>query len=153
VNLSVGAGFSRCRQRSRASSGPRRSRVSGLRPAIALVLTCFAELGTRVTRSGGAVAYIEDSFGRMAGFVAWVVFTLGFCAAADAAVGAILVDAVAAVVPAAGQGPAVIALVAVYAVLAAVNIRGVRAGARLAVATTPASCCRSCSSSGPGRSR
>jgi len=109
--------------------------VCGL--AIALVLTCFAELGTRVTRSGGAVAYIEDSFGRMAGFVAWVVFTLGFCAAADAAVGAILIDTLAEVVPAAGRGAGrAVALVAVYGMLAAVNIGGVRAGARLAVAAT-----------------
>jgi amino acid transporter len=109
--------------------------VCGL--AIALVLTCFAELGTRITRSGGAVAYIEDSFGPLAGFVAWVVFTLGFCAAANAAVGAILIDAVAAVVPAAGQGAGrALGLVAVYAVLAAINISGVRAGARLAVVAT-----------------
>jgi len=138
VNLSVGAGIFALPAAVAGILGPASILaylVCGL--AIALVLTCFAELGTRVTRSGGAVAYIEDSFGRMAGFVAWVVFTLGFCAAADAAVGAILVDAVAAVVPAAGQGSGrVIALVAVYAVLAAVNIRGVRAGARLAVATT-----------------
>ncbi len=105
VNLSVGAGIFALPAAVAAILGPASILaylVCGL--AIALVLTCFAELGTRVTRSGGAVAYIEDSFGPMAGFVAWTVFTLGFCAAADAAVGAILVDAIAEVVPAAGQG-------------------------------------------------
>jgi len=109
--------------------------VCGL--AIALVLTCFAELGTRITRSGGAVAYIEDSFGPMAGFLAWTLFTLGFCVAADAAVGVILVGALADAVPALEQGPArAVALVALYGALAAINIRGVRAGTRLAVGTT-----------------
>jgi amino acid transporter len=138
VNLSVGAGIFALPAAVAGILGPAAILaylVCGF--AIALVLTCFAELGTQVTRSGGAVAYIEDSFGRMAGFVAWVVFTLGFCAAADAAVGAIFIDAAAAIVPAAGQGAGrAAALVAVYGVLAAVNIAGVRAGARLAVAAT-----------------
>ena len=138
VNLSVGAGIFALPAAVAGILGPASILaylVCGL--AIALVLTCFAELGTRITRSGGAVAYIEDSFGRMAGFVAWVVFTLGFCAAADAAVGAIFVDALGAVLPAAGQGAGrVVALVTVYAALAAVNIYGVRAGSRLAVAAT-----------------
>lgn len=138
VNLSVGAGIFALPAAVAGILGPASILaylVCGL--AIALVLTCFAELGTRITRSGGAVAYIEDSFGPMAGFVAWVVFTLGFCAAADAAVGAIFVDALAAVLPAAGQGAGrVVALVTVYAALAAVNIYGVRAGSRLAVVAT-----------------
>ena len=140
VNLSVGAGIFALPAAVAGILGPASILaylVCGL--AIALVLTCFAELGTRITRSGGAVAYIEDSFGRMAGFVAWVVFTLGFCAAADAAVAVIFIDAVGGVVPAAGQGAGrVVALVATYLVLAAVNIRGVRAGARLAVGATAA---------------
>jgi amino acid transporter len=138
VNLSVGAGIFALPAAVAGILGPAAILaylVCGL--AIALVLTCFAELGTRITRSGGAVAYIEDSFGRLAGFVAWVVFTLGFCAAADAAVGAVFVDAVAAVLPGAAQGAGrVVVLVAAYAALAAVNIYGVRAGSRLAVVAT-----------------
>jgi len=138
VNLSVGAGIFALPAAVAGILGPASILaylVCGL--AIALVLTCFAELGTRVTRSGGAVAYVEDSFGPMAGFVAWVVFTLGFCAAANAAVGAILIDAAAAVLPAAGQGAGrVLGLVAIYGVLAAINIGGVRAGSRLAVVAT-----------------
>jgi amino acid transporter len=138
VNLSVGAGIFALPAAVAGILGPAAILaylVCGL--AIALVLTCFAELGTRVTRSGGAVAYIEDSFGPMAGFLAWTVFTLGFCVAADAAVGTILIDALAAAVPAMGQGVTRAAsLVVLYGALAAVNIVGVRAGARLAVATT-----------------
>lgn len=138
VNLSVGAGIFALPAAVAGILGPAAILayvVCGL--AIALVLICFAELGTRITRSGGAVAYIEDSFGPMAGFLAWTVFTLGFCVAADAAVGAIFIDALAAVVPAVGHGLGrAAALVALYGVLAAVNIVGVRAGARLAVGTT-----------------
>jgi amino acid transporter len=138
VNLSVGAGIFALPAAVAGILGPASILaylVCGL--AIALVLTCFAELGTRVTRSGGAVAYVEDTFGPMAGFVAWTVFTLGFCAAADAAVGAILIDAVAAMVPAMGQGAGrAVGLFAIYGALAAINIWGVRAGARLAVAAT-----------------
>lgn len=38
--------------------------------AVALVFLCFAETGSRVTRSGGAHAYIEEVFGPFAGFIA-----------------------------------------------------------------------------------
>jgi amino acid transporter len=111
--------------------------VCGL--AIALVLVCFAEIGTQVTRSGGTVAYIEDSFGPMAGFLAWVVYSLGFCVASNAAVATVLVGALGSAVPALGAGAGKVAvLVALYGVLAAVNILGVRIGARVTVATTVA---------------
>jgi APA family basic amino acid/polyamine antiporter len=100
---------------------------------------CFAEIGTRVTRSGGAVAYIEDSFGPAAGFVAWVVYSLAFCVASNAAVATVLVDAAGSAVPAVSAGAGrIVALAALYTALAGVNILGVRPGARLVVATTVA---------------
>ncbi len=109
--------------------------VCGL--AMMLVLACFAELGSRTLRSGGAVAYIEDAFGPGAGFVAWAVFTIGYCAGSDAAIANVLVDAMGSAAPALAGGLArPIALVAVFGGLAAVNIRGVRQGTRVAVATT-----------------
>lgn len=104
---------------------------------ILLVLACFVELGTRITRSGGAVTYIEEAFGPMAGFVAWGVYAVAFAAASDAAVAHVALDAVAIGVPAlAGGLPRAIALVLLFGGLAAINIRGVRQGTRLAVATT-----------------
>jgi amino acid transporter len=138
VNLSVGAGIFALPAVVAVILGPAAILaylVCGL--AIALVLTCFAEIGSQVTRSGGAVAYIEDAFGPMAGFVAWVVFSLGFCVASNAAVATVLLDTVSSGVPAMDHGAwRAAAFIVLYAVLAAVNILGVRLGARLAVITT-----------------
>lgn len=107
--------------------------------AIALVLTCFAEMGSVVHRSGGCVAYIEEAFGPLAGFLAWVAYSVGFEIGATAALGALLIDAAAAVMPAFSHGaPRVCALFVVFASLAAVNIRGVRQSIKLTVITTAA---------------
>ena len=40
---------------------------------VALVFLCFAEVGSRVSRSGGAYAYVEEAFGPFAGFIASTV--------------------------------------------------------------------------------
>lgn len=140
VNLSLGGGIFALPAAVAAILGPAAILaylVCGL--AIALVLTCFVEIGSQVTRSGGAIAYIEDSFGPMAGFVAWVVYSLLFCVAADAAISLVCVDAIASVVPALGDSVARgITLVVLFGGLAAVNIVGVRQGARVAVMTTVA---------------
>jgi basic amino acid/polyamine antiporter, APA family len=107
--------------------------------AIALILVCFVELGTQVTRSGGTVAYIEEAFGPFAGFLGWVTFVVGFCVASDAAIANVLIDAAAsAAPPLARGGPRVFAMTLLFATLAAVNIRGVRHGVRVAVTTTVA---------------
>lgn len=140
VNLTLGAGIFALPAVVAAVLGPAAILaylVCGL--AIALVLACFVELGSRTTRSGGAVAYIDDAFGPMAGFTAWVVYTLAFCAAADAAVALVLIDAVAPSVPALRAGlPRVAALLLLFGSLAAVNVTGVRHGLRVAVVTTVA---------------
>jgi amino acid transporter len=105
--------------------------------AVALVLTCFIEIGTFVDRSGGAVAYIEEAFGPMMGFLAWLLYSVGFVVTADAALGNVLVDSAASTVPAIAHGaPRIIAMLVVFGGLAAVNIRGIRQGMGLAVATT-----------------
>ncbi len=138
VNLSLGAGIFALPAAVAGILGPAAVLAylaCGL--AIALVLTCFAELGSQTRRSGGAVAYIEDAFGPRAGFLAWVVFTPGFCLASDAAVANVVVDAAATVVAPLGHGAIrAAAFVILFAVLATINVLGVRQGARTAVATT-----------------
>ena len=138
VNLTVGAGIFALPAVVAAMLGPAAIIayvLCGL--LIALVIGCFAEIGGRVSRSGGAVAYVEAAFGSYAGFLAWALFTVGFCIGADAAIANVLVDALAAGVPALASGwTRVCVLVVLFGGLAAVNVTSVRAGTRIAVGTT-----------------
>jgi APA family basic amino acid/polyamine antiporter len=98
---------------------------------VALFGLCFAEVGSRVHASGGAYAYVEAAFGQYAGFSAGLL--LG-CAemVASAAVATIFVGSLSALLPGGGGGALrAVLLVVLYAALAIVNVRGVRAGARL----------------------
>lgn len=102
--------------------------------ATALVLTCFIEIGTVVKRSGGAVAYVEEAFGPLMGFLAWLLYSVGFLTTSNAAIGNVLIDSAASVVPGIGHGALrVLALLVLFAGLAAVNIAGVRQGIAFAV--------------------
>lgn len=140
VNLTVGAGIFALPAVVAAILGPAAILaylICGC--LILLVMACFAEAGSRVTRSGGAIAYVEEAFGPFAGFLTWVIFAIGFSTAADAAIAHVFMDALAVAVPAfAGGLPRAAGLVLLFGGLAAVNIRGVRQGTRLAVATTVA---------------
>lgn len=138
INMTVGAGIFALPALVAALLGPAAIVAYLVCGALMLlVLACFAEVGTRVTRSGGAVAYIEEAFGPMAGFTAWVVFVLAYAAASDAAVAHVFMDAAAVWAPALRGGPArALGFTLLFAVLVAVNVRGVRYGAALSVVTT-----------------
>ena len=43
---------------------------------IVLVMLCFAEVGGKITHPGGAYAYIEETFGKYAGFLTAVLFLI-----------------------------------------------------------------------------
>ena len=65
VNLTIGAGIFALPAVVAAILGPAALLAYLVCGALVLlVLTCFAEVGSQVTRSGGAVAYIEEAFGR-----------------------------------------------------------------------------------------
>jgi len=98
---------------------------------VALFGLCFAEVGSRVHVTGGAYAYVEAAFGSYVGFSAGLL--LG-CAemVASAAVATIFVGSLSALLPGGGRTAwRAVLLILLYAALATVNIRGVRAGARL----------------------
>ena len=104
---------------------------------VALVFLCFAEVGSRVSRSGGAYAYVEEAFGPFVGFIASILFWFGYSALADAAITVIMVDSIAIVVPILGESiPRALFIIALLTFLAAVNVRGVKAGVRLYIFNT-----------------
>jgi APA family basic amino acid/polyamine antiporter len=94
--------------------------------AMALIVLCFAEAGSRVPLSGGLYAYVEVAFGPRAGFVMGVLLWAGLSAAAGL-VASFFADAVGALVPAsAGTVPRAALIVTTFAVLAVINLRGIR---------------------------
>ncbi len=104
--------------------------------AMALVVTSLAIAGSRVSVTGGIYAYAEAAFGPFVGVLAGLVqyMVLWFTAASLLSAFA---DQVGLVVPGAGDGALRIVVIALtVAVLAFVNYRGVKPGARLIEAVT-----------------
>jgi len=107
--------------------------------ALGLVMLCLAEAGSRVSLTGGTYAYVEIAFGPFVGFLAGVLFWFGSQVISSAAVAVVLVGSLDGLLPGIGAPvPRAAFLVALYAALAAVNVRGVRAGTRLVEIVTVA---------------
>ena len=104
--------------------------------AMAFVVMCFAEAGGRVSLTGGVYAYVERAFGPFAGFfIGWMVWVTGTIA--TAAVATIFADSWLRMTPSASPLPwRMVILVAVFAVVATINVLGVKFGARLNIAST-----------------
>jgi len=99
--------------------------------ASALIALCFAEAGSRVSLTGGTYAYAELAFGPFVGWLLGVILLLSQVAA-SAAVASICATSVGALMPAlAHPVPRAGVLLLLYGGLAAVNVRGVRLGARV----------------------
>lgn len=97
---------------------------------IGLVVLCFAEAGSRVSATGGPYAYVETALGPMFGFVAGcLVLSTGTTAAA--AVSSVLARSILQLFPGAPQWSASILILLLVATLVAINLRGVRTGARV----------------------
>jgi APA family basic amino acid/polyamine antiporter len=139
VNVTVGGGIFRLPAgvaQSLGAAAPIAYVVCAL--AMALVVLCIAEAGSRVALTGGPYAYVEVAFGPFVGFLAgvllWLVGTFAL-----AAVATLLADAIGSLVPAlSGTGGRAVALFVVLAALSWVNVAGVRQGARLNTVTTVA---------------
>lgn len=105
---------------------------------IALVMLCFAEAGSKVTRSGGAYAYVETAFGPYTGFLAAVFMVMG-SAFSDAAVANALVELIGLAFPVfTNQIIRVLLLFLIFGGLAYLNVIGVKQGIGLVKINTVA---------------
>ncbi len=96
-----------------------------------LIVLCFAEAGSRVSRTGGPYSYVAVVFGPYAGFMAgvllWLLGTTAVASVASACAGF-----AAAVAPAlSGPWARALLLAGAFAVMAAINVTGVKQGSRL----------------------
>lgn len=123
------------------------ARVGGAAPviylicavAMAMIVLCFADAGSRVSLSGGTYAYAEVAFGPFIGFIVATSLWFGSCVLASAAVATIFVDTLSQISPRFGE-PVVRngTLIFIYAALAAINIRGVKIGSGVVQTVTVA---------------
>jgi len=99
---------------------------------ITLIMLCFAEVGSKITVTGGAYAYIETAFGKYFGFLASILLIFGTSLLATAAVANILIDNFSKIFPLFGdEYLRAIFLIVVFAGLAIVNIMGIKEGITL----------------------
>jgi basic amino acid/polyamine antiporter, APA family len=106
--------------------------------AMGLVVLCFASAGSRVSLSGGAYAYAEVAFGQYVGFMIAVCLWLSTILA-SASVANVLLDALSQISPILGTSAVRTGiLLALYGVLALINIRGVRIGSNVVQTVTAA---------------
>ena len=93
-----------------------------------LIMLCFAEVGSKVTKSGGAYTYVETAFGKYPGFIVFMfLFISTVCAVA--AVANALVDTLGAFIPVFHSNIIRIGfLVLLFFGLAMINVVGVKQG-------------------------
>jgi len=102
---------------------------------MALIVCCFASAGSRVSLTGGLYAYVEVAFGPFVGFLGGVLYALmaSFAVASVASAFAASVDTL--LLPesigALARPLRALVLVALFGGLAAINVRGVKLGARV----------------------
>ncbi|RYU87308.1 amino acid permease [Mucilaginibacter terrigena] len=102
---------------------------------IFLIALCFAEVGTKVTGSGGTYAYIEAAFGPWLGFLANNIFWLS-CCLSDAAVANGLSKTLGYFYPPLDTTFRPLFFLLLMVVFAWINIRGSKGGVNLVIAAT-----------------
>jgi amino acid transporter len=96
---------------------------------LAAIMLCYAEIGSRVTTSGGSYAYVEHTFGPFAGYVANWLYFFGWSILSSAALINIIADSLARIVPVLEHPVARIVFFALLTgFMVTLNVRGVRQG-------------------------
>src|SRR5215831_18497867 len=94
---------------------------------LACILFCYAEIGSRVTTSGGSYAYVEAAFGNFPGYIVNWFYFLGWGILGSAALMNIIADSLAVLFPVFAQ--AVVRSVLFFLVTAfmiLINVRGAK---------------------------
>lgn len=92
-----------------------------------LIMLCFAEVGSKITITGGAYSYIEEAFGRFAGFLTANIFIFGAGITANAAVANGLADTLSYFFPLfKEQVVRILFFALIFGGLAFFNIRGIK---------------------------
>ncbi len=137
VNITIGGGIFSLPAGMMRAAGPY-ALVAYLLCAAAMagVVLCFAEAGSRVPTSGGIYGYVEAAFGPLAGFVTGMILWLT-CVLANGGIAAALADALGSLVPAIASTAARIAIIlSVLGVLTVINLVNVRVASRFVALVT-----------------
>jgi amino acid transporter len=139
VNVTVGGGIFRLPAAAASALGPAAPLAYLLcAVAMALIVICFAEAGSRVSLTGGLYAYVEVAFGPLVGFLVGVMLWAGI-ALATSAITSFFGDALGALIPPLAGGAArIVTLGVILLGFGALNISGVRTANRFNAAMTVA---------------
>ncbi len=95
---------------------------------VILIMLCFAEVGSRITSSGGVYTYLEVAFGRFSGFIIAVIYIIS-CIAADAAISGALINILGTFHPFfKGETVRILFLIILFGGFATINVIGVKQG-------------------------
>lgn len=97
---------------------------------MALIVTCFAMSGSRVSLTGGIYAYVETAFGPYVGFLAGVMYWVSALFGAAGVASALATSIGVAVPVLASPAGRALFIVAVFGGFGWLNVRGVKVGAR-----------------------
>jgi basic amino acid/polyamine antiporter, APA family len=132
INITIGAGIFRLPANVATTMGPS-APIAYLvcAVAMALIVWCIADAGSRVSLTGGPYAYVGTAFGPYYGFISGVLlFMLGTFA--TAAVSTVFAASMGQLIPAlSGPIASAILLLAAYTFWSIVNLRGVTLTVRL----------------------
>ncbi|KAA5541669.1 APC family permease [Adhaeribacter rhizoryzae] len=104
---------------------------------ITIIMLCFAEVGSKVTMTGGAYAYIEAAFGKYFGFLTANLFIFGASLMATAAVANALADTLSYLMPVFGNKLFRAGFfIFMFSGLTIINVLGVKQGITLVKLTT-----------------
>jgi APA family basic amino acid/polyamine antiporter len=132
INITIGGGIFRLPANVAGSLGPAAPLAYLVcAVAMALIVLCIADAGSRVPLTGGPYAYVGTAFGPYVGFLSGVMlWMLGTFA--TAAVATVFASSLGLLVPAlAGRGMEIAILVVAFSLWSLVNLRGVSLAARL----------------------